>query len=169
MTPNERELLLFVAYLARKLGDGTDAISLRTMIGNVSLDAATADPVHPMPDPGMEPSKAPPILGFAFGGPALRSIAARYGLDLRPKESDADLRVRVLDAIARSASAPQGAPRQLSRYVVRYDETQTFQTTALAWSPEEAVRDIQAKIDAGNSLGGREVDGAGPHNVRVVL
>lgn len=181
MTPTERELLLELTDFAVnfRLWPGKEE---RFKALAQSVRAAAPNPVetppcriqivdtfHAKSDPDMEPPKAPPTLGFAFDGPGLRIVADNYGLDLRPKESDADLRVRVLDAIARSASAPQGAPQQLSRYVVRYDETQTFQTTALAWSPEEAVRDIQAKIDAGNSLGGRDVDGAGPHNVRVVL
>ena len=125
MTDNERRLLLILAWFAMPRAPTTAAKEIERLSGAILTDL------------GMEPPKAPPIPAFAFDGPALRNVAARYGVDYRPKESDADLRVRVLDAIARSARAPEGAPTGLRAWAVRYDETQTFEVTAFAEEARE--------------------------------
>ena len=105
MTPDEREMLLTVAGMASldvKVSPTTDA-RLRELAIRIRVAAA-------IPTRDVEPPKASPFPVFAFDGPVLRDVAAKYGVDCRPKESDADLRVRVLDAIARASSAPDTNP-----------------------------------------------------------
>ena len=121
MTQDERELLLIVAGLAGVNLDGHPETyaRLRELAIRIRDDASPPAPVHPMPDPDMEPPKAPHVSDLAEGK-ELDAIAARNGVCRRlvvsfdgrsgHRESDADLRVRVLDAIARASSAPDTNP-----------------------------------------------------------